>query len=126
MVIDSKIENSFVEEVGFEVGVVEKIVGDAVDVPGDRDAPDKAHHTPGPPGHATKGVEEQAQIGEMADAREDGNNVPVGVSEKPGVFIFGHVEFSIKRRQLLGSAQFNVACREKQNCAVSMREEDVN
>jgi hypothetical protein len=67
-----------VEEPGTEVGVVNEIVGDAVDVPGDADGIKEAEDQHDPERHARKKEEHPEEIGEMQQLGRDGDHVPAG------------------------------------------------
>jgi len=84
---------AFVEEIELEVGVVEEVVGDAVDVPGDGDGPDQAQGDEVVPGEAeiSEGVVEEDEVGRVCEGGEDGDDVPRGIGQEDGVLVFCHM-----------------------------------
>jgi hypothetical protein len=74
-----------IEERGTEIGVVNEIVGDAVDVPGDADRIKKAEDQHHPERHAREKEEHPEEIGAVEKRGGDGDDVPAGKREHPGV-----------------------------------------
>ncbi len=67
-----------VEEAGGEIGVVDKVVRDAVDIPGDADGIHRAHEQQQPPRGMRKHQEHGDDIGQMPKATQHRDNIPGG------------------------------------------------
>jgi hypothetical protein len=68
----------------FEVGVVEEVVGDAVDVPGDADRINKPETDEPIPFQmqVRKGEEEKDQVGKVGKSRQHRNDIEPGIGEE--------------------------------------------
>src|ERR1700738_3717657 len=74
-----------VKERGTEIGVVNEVVGNAVDVPGDADGIKKDEDQDHPQRDAREKEEHPEEIGAMEKRGRDGDNIPAGKRENPGI-----------------------------------------
>ena len=65
-----------VQPVRAEIGIVQEIVGNAVDVPGNADGVDHRHGDQQPPGRDRKQEEQRQHIGQMRHTRQNRNDIP--------------------------------------------------
>src|SRR4051812_24716547 len=70
---------------GTEVRVMNEVVRDAVDVPGDADRVDKPEDQHDPERRVREKEEHPEEIGEMEQLRCDGDNVPAGEGKNTGI-----------------------------------------
>src|SRR3979490_3032765 len=73
-----------VEERGTEVGVVNEIVGDAVDVPRDADGIKEAENQHHPERDSREKKEHPEKIGAVEKRGENRDSIPAGKGKKPG------------------------------------------
>ncbi len=64
-----------VKSAGFEVGIVNEVVGDAVDIPRDADGVDKAEDQENPPWCVREDNKEHCQIGRMPQLADHRNPI---------------------------------------------------
>jgi hypothetical protein len=68
-----------------EVGIVNEVVGNAVDVPRNADGINKTENQHDPEWHARKKVKHPEEVSAVKNGRSDGNDVPACVRKNPRI-----------------------------------------